>query len=221
MKAITLYFILEHPVDEAIPSPLPPELALQTIETSFWSEEEKELLRRHTAYLERSFPIEANPIETFLQAYRIASTFSHILGIANPVARTAHHIRWAQRIFSDGLETIARQTPPLHLWTGLVPVEVELSLTDLLRDRTTSLWLRTAGYEQFGLPNLAHPIADLRETGWVHSLFELLFDWMYFEGRPLQAGDAIEVPERGRYMLEGFMPGVLALMEWREENGAC
>ncbi|MCS7153068.1 MAG: hypothetical protein N2253_02125 [Bacteroidia bacterium] len=219
MKEIELYFLLEKPIAGAEPSPLPAELAGQSIEASLWSKEEKEKLRQHTAYLRRTFPVEKDAVETFLQAYRTAIQVPHIIGIANPTARTAHHIRWAEKIFSDGLEDIARQTPPLHLWTGLVPVEVELSLTDLLRDRLSTLWLRTAGYEQFSLPNLAHPIKDLRETGWVHSLFEILFDWMYHEKRAFAAGDAIEIPERGRYLVEDFMPGVLALIEWREENG--
>lgn len=219
MKKIELYLLLEKPIPNAEPSPLPTDLAKQTIEASFWSEEEKEKLRRHAAYLIKAFPIQKDAVETFLEAYRAVVQIPHVIGIANPIARTAHHIHWAKKIFSDGLEDIARQTPPLHLWTGLVPVEVELSLTDLLRDRLSTLWLRTAGYEQFSLPNLAHPIKDLRETGWVHSLFEILFDWMYHEKRALIPGDAIEIPQRGRYLVDDFMPGVLALIEWKEENG--
>lgn len=220
MSTLTLYFLLEHPVEKAMPEPLPEALQQKTIETSFWAEEEKQILRRHVAYMPYEIPPGADSIERFLQAYRFAVQIPHIIGIANPIAHTAHHIRWARRLFEEGLESVARETPPLHLWTGLVPVEVEVSLADLLRERTTALWLRTAGYEQFGLPNLAHPIADVRETGWVHSLFELLFDWMYFDGRPLQTGDAIEVPERGRYFIEDFMPGVLALVEWKDDNGS-
>lgn len=204
----------------AIPAPLPPDLARQTIESSLWSPSEKDLLRQHTAYLEVRQTLGTDPIETFLEVYRTVLTVPGIIGIANPIAHTAHHIRWVERLFTDGLEKVARETPPLHLWTGLLPVEVEVSLADLLRERAATLWLRTAGYGQFGLPDLAHPLSDLRETGWVHSLFELLFDWMYFERRPLRAGDAIEVPERGRYFVEGFMPGVLALVEWKAENGA-
>lgn len=220
MKSLTLYFLLDHPVEGALPTPLPEGLFRQTIESSFWSEEEKKSLRQHLAYMPYEFAIGADPIDSFLRAYRAATAVPHIIGIANPSAYTAHHIRWAKRLFEDGLESVARETPPLHLWTGLVPVEVEISLADLLRERTTALWLRTAGYELFGLPNLAHPIADVRETGWVHSLFELLFDWMYFEKRLLAPGDAIEVPERGRYLIEDFMPGVLALVEWKDENGS-
>lgn len=215
VKVLRLYFLLEEPIPKAEPTPLPLDLQRQTIETSFWSENEKALLRQHQAHLLYETPIDGDPIETFLRAYRAAAETPHAIGIANPISHTAHHIRWAQRIFADGLESTARETPPLHLWTGLIPVEVEVSLADLLQERTTALWLRTAGYELFGLPNLAHPIADVRETGWVHSLFELLFDWMYFDGRPLEVGDAIEVPERGRYLIEDFMPSVLALIEWK------
>ncbi|MEN3041144.1 MAG: hypothetical protein ABDH66_06370 [Bacteroidia bacterium] len=221
MRLLHLYFLLSKPTSEAVDAPLPPDLMRQTIEASLWSPDEKAKLRSHSAYIEKHFPITDDPIETFLAAYREALQIPEILGIANPTAHTAHHIRWAEKIFADGLEEIARRTPPLHLWTGLIPVEVEPSLADLLQERHTILWLRTAGYEQFDLPNLAHPLADLREVGWIHSLFELLFDWMYFERRPLQVGDAIEVPERGRYLIETFMPGTLALIEWKEENGTA
>ncbi|MCS6895596.1 MAG: hypothetical protein NZZ60_05545 [Bacteroidia bacterium] len=220
MKFLHLYFLLNEPVDGAVAMPLPPEVMRQTIEASLWSSEEKDKLRQHAAYIEQRFPVIADPISAFLEIYQEALKTPQILGIANPIAHTAHHIRWVEKIFSEGLEKVARETPPLHLWTGLVPVEVEVSLAELLRERRTALWVRTAGYEQFSLPNLAHPIADLREVGWVHSLFELLFDWMYFEQRPLRPGDAIEVPERGRYTIEDFMPGTLALIEWRETNGA-
>lgn len=217
MREAELYWLFSEPVAGAIPQPLPEAISRETIECSLWSAEEKALLRAHVAYRLQRFFLMPDPIEAFLEAYREALSWPALIGVANPIAHTAHTVRWVQKIFSDGLEGIARETPPLHLWTGLLPVSVEVSLADLLAQRTESLWLRTAGYEQFGLPNLAHPLQDLRETAWVHSLFELLFDWMYFQQRPLQAGEAIEVPERGRYVVETFAPGILALVEWQEE----
>lgn len=219
ISELRLFFLLEQPLSQAVPAPLPPDLSRQTIESSLWSASEKDRLRQHAAYLEVRQPIGNDPIDTFLRMYREALAVPGIIGIANPLAHTAHHICWVERLFADGLDRVARETPPLHLWTGLLPVEVEVSLADLLRERTASLWLRTVGYGQFGLPDLAHPLADLRETAWVHSLFELLFDWMYFR-HPLRAGDAIEVPERGHYFVEELMPEVLALLEWKAENGS-
>ncbi len=218
MRQGELYLLFAEAVEGAVPEPLPPLLAQETIERSLWNAQEKAILRLHVAHWRWTFSLEPDPIEAFLAVYRQAAHLPGLVGIANPVAHTAHTARWVHRMFSDGLEAIARETPPLHLWTGLLPVEVELSLADLLAERTTALWLRTAGYEQFGVPNLAHPLKDLRETGWVHSLFELLFDWMYFQKRALEAGDAIEVPERGRYLIESFAPGVLALIEWKGET---
>ncbi len=211
-----LYFLLSKPVEGATPTPLPPAIAAQTIEASLWSPEEKAHLRTHTAYLSWTFSLEPDPIEAFLEAYRAATRFPALVGIANPRAYTAHTARWAHRLFEDGLEAVARQTPPLHLWTGLQPFQVEPTWEALLAGQLTALWLRTVGYSQFGLPELAHPLNDLRETGWIHSLFELLFDWMYFGGKVLQPGDAIEVPERGRYLIKPFSPELLALLEYRE-----
>lgn len=217
MTEAELYLLFSEPIPGAVPSPLPEAIRRETIERSLWSPEEKAILRAHAAHYLMRFSLRSDPIEAFLTAYREAIRWPALVGIANPIAHTAHTVRWAQKIFSEGLEGIARETPPLHLWTGLLPVSVEIGLADLLAQRTATLWLRTAGYEQFGLPNLAHPLEDLRETGWVHSLFELLFDWMYFQKRPLQVGNAIEVPERGRYVVETFAPGVLALVEWQGE----
>ncbi|GIV25737.1 MAG: hypothetical protein KatS3mg026_1429 [Bacteroidia bacterium] len=211
-----LYFLLKAPLEGAVPTPLPPTLAAETIEASLWSPEEKALLRTHTAYLSWEFPLQPDPIEAFLQAYRKAASLPELVGIANPLASTAHTAKWAQRLFQDGLEAVARHTPPLHLWTGLKPFQVEPTWEALLAGQPTYLWLRTVGYTQFGLPELAHPLQDLRETGWIHSLFELLFDWMYFGGRVLQPGDALEVPERGRYLVKPFGSGLLALLEYRE-----
>lgn len=216
MKEALLYVLLEKPIEGATVGQLPEAVMRETIGRSLWSAEEKARLYAHRAYAEWLFSLEPDPIEAFLQAYQAIVALPKVVGIANPVAQTAHTIEWTQKIFADGLVATARETPPLHLWTGLVPVQVEPSLSDLLAERTHTLWLRTAGYEQFGLPNLAHPLADLRETGWIHSLFEMLFDWMYFERRILQPGEAIEVPERGRYLIEAFVPGVLALTEWHD-----
>lgn len=211
-----LYFLLSAPLEGAVLTPLPPALAAETIETSLWSAEEKASLRAHTAYLSWEFALEPDPVAAFLQAYRKAVALPGLVGIANPLASTAHTAQWAHRLFQDGLETVARHTPPLHLWTGLKPFQVEPTWEALLAGQPASLWLRTVGYAQFGLPELAHPLEDLRETGWIHSLFELLFDWMYFGGKVLQPGDAIEVPERGRYLVRSFGPELLALLAYRE-----
>ncbi|MCX7607381.1 MAG: hypothetical protein N2170_08990 [Bacteroidia bacterium] len=219
MREGVLFFLFERGPAEATPAPLPHSLIRETIERSLWSAEEKRLLRSHTSYLERRFSLQPDPVESFLAIYEEAARIPGLVGIANPVAHTAHTAKWVHKLFADGLQQVARETPPLHLWTGLFPVSVEPSLADLLAERSASLWLRTAGYEQFGLPNLAHPLQDIRETGWIHSLFELLFDWMYFQKRPLQPGEAIEVPERGRYTLQSFDEGVVALIEWNEQNG--
>lgn len=212
-----LYLLFSAPVEGAVPTPLPEAIARETIGRSLWNSEEKNYLLQHTAHREVHFALAPNPIEAFLRVYREAAQQPHLIGIANPLAHTAHSASWARRLFDEGLEQVARETPPLHLWTGLLPVQVELSLEGLLAGQSASLWLRTAGYAQFGLPELAHPLQDLRETGWVHSLFELLFDWMYFHRHPLHIGEAIEIPERGRYLIEPFEEGVVALIEWKEE----
>ncbi|MCS7162295.1 MAG: hypothetical protein NZ958_03045 [Bacteroidia bacterium] len=216
MTEAQLYLLLAEPIAGAVPEPLPPHLAVQTIERSLWSAEEKSLLKRHKAHTLWTFSLNTDPVRAFIEAYKYLQDLPHLVGVANPIACTAHHARWIRKIFADGLEAVALRTPPLHLWTGLVLVEMELSLSSLLEGKTAALWLRTAGYEQFGLPNLAHPLQDPREIGWIHSLFEVLFDWMYFEGRALQVGDRLEVPERGRYEVGTFLPGVLALIEWAE-----
>ncbi|MCS7297445.1 MAG: hypothetical protein RMK19_01895 [Bacteroidia bacterium] len=213
---LELYFLLETPIPGSVPQPLPPEVRRQTIDSSLWSQEEKASLLQHRAYLIQRFPIKDDVPKTFIEIYRQAVTIPSVIGIANPIARTAHHIRWAQKIFTDGLESIALKTPPLHLWTGLGLIQVELSLNDLLQGRTAQTWLRTHGYEQFALPNLAHPLQEIREVGWIHSLFEVLFDWMYFEKRILRGGEAIEVPERGRYLVQDLGESLLALIEWKE-----
>ncbi|MCS6790606.1 MAG: hypothetical protein NZ580_06465 [Bacteroidia bacterium] len=213
MRTTQLYFLLAYPIEGAIPAPLPKPLASQTIESSLWNQEEKALLRQHSAYFIEEVALEPDPIEAMLTAYRRILEVPAIVGIANPWARTAHHARWAAKIFLEGLEATARQVPPLHLWTGLLPFTVEPALADLAQGVSTFAWLRTYGYGQFGLPELAHPFSQPNEAGWIHSLFEVLFDWMYFGGRILAPGDPIEVPERGRYWVQALAPDLLALYE--------
>ncbi len=218
-----LYLLLEGPWQgkemKVWDSPLPEEIASRTIETSLWSAEEKTRLRAHRAYACYSFDLGADPVADFIAAYRRLLEVPGLVGVANPEGATAHTALWIRRLFEDGLEAIARECPPLHLWTGLIPVQVETSWEALLQGQVSSLWLRTVGYRQFGLPDLAHPMSDLRETGWIHSIFEGLFDWMYHEKRVLMPGEGIEVPERGRFRVAAFgVPGVLALWPYAESD---
>jgi len=218
-----LYLLLERPRAlegiEVIEGPLPEEIVRSTIELSLWSAEEKAKLIQHKAHGYYSFRLGADPVEDFVEAYRWLSEVEGLLGVANPNGATAHSAVWVKRLFEDGLDEVARQCPPLHLWTGLVPVQVEPSWEALINGQSTSLWLRTVGYGQFGLPDLAHPMSDLREVGWIHATFEGLFDWMYYEKVVLAPGMGIEVPERGRFIVEAFgVPGVLALWPYAESD---
>ncbi len=218
-----LYLLLEAPQEipeaEVWATPLPGEIASLTIEASLWSAEEKDRLRAHRAYAHYTFPLGADPVADFIEAYRRLLGISGLVGVANPEAATAHTAIWIRRLFEDGLEEVARSCPPLHLWTGLVPLQVETSWEALLEGQTAPLWLRTVGYQQFGLPDLAHPLQDLRETGWIHSIFEGLFDWMYYEKGRLEPGMGIEIPERGRFRVAAFgMPGILALWPYAESD---
>ncbi|MCS7188856.1 MAG: hypothetical protein RMJ66_03770 [Bacteroidia bacterium] len=218
MKEGLLYLLLKEPIENAILSPLPLDIQRNTIERSLWEASEKALLRQHYAYMEWRFSLYPDPVEAFIKTYEYLKDMPQLVGIANPLGCTAHTSQWIDKIFRDGLVEVARKTPPIHLWTGLIPVSVEPSLETLLSGYTPS-WIRTIGYEQFGLPDLAHPLKDTREIGWIHSLFEVLFDWMYENRRRLRANEAIEVPERGRYVLREFEGEVLALIEWQEKNG--
>lgn len=218
-----LYLLLEVPQEipgaEVWDIPLPEEIAARTIGVSLWSAEEKNQLRRHRAHACYTFALGADPVADFIEAYRHLLGISGLVGVANPEGATAHTATWIRRIFQDGLEEVARSCPPLHLWTGLVPLQVETSWEALLEGQAAPLWLRTVGYRQFGVPDLAHPLYDLRETGWIHSIFEGLFDWMYYERRKLEPGMGIEIPERGRFRVAAFeIPGVLALWPYAESD---
>ncbi len=217
----TLYLLLETPADgfglSLVPEPLPKDLAADTIELSLWSAEEKTLLRTHRAYAVYEFALQPAPVVAFLEAYRHLSGLSGLVGVANPHAATAHTAKWIHRLFADGLEAIALETPPLHLWTGLLPLQVEVSLAKLWGGHADFLWLRTVGYAQFGLPDFAHPLKDLREVGWIHSIFELVFDWAYHARATLAPGVGLDVPERGRFLLDWLMPGVLGLWPYEED----
>jgi hypothetical protein len=222
VKAV-LYLLLERPQAipgiEVIDEPLPDEIVRSTIDVSLWSAAEKAKLMEHKAYAYYSFRLGADPVGDFLEAYRWLSGVEGLIGIANPNGATAHSAVWVRRLFEDGLDEVARQCPPLHLWTGLVPVQVEPSWEALIAGQVASLWLRTVGYGQFGLPDLAHPMNDLREAGWIHATFEGLFDWMYYEKVVLTPGMGIEVPERGRFVVGEFgVPGVLALSPYAESD---
>jgi len=218
-----LYLLLEAPREipglEVWATPLPGEIASLTIEASLWSAEEKDRLRSHRAYARYTFSPGRDPVADFIEAYRWLLGISGLVGVANPEGATAHTAIWIRRIFEDGLEEVARRCPPLHLWTGLVPLQVETSWEALLEGQTAPLWLRTVGYRQFGVPDLAHPLQDLRETGWIHSIFEGLFDWMYYEKGRLEPGMGIEIPERGRFRVAVFgVPEVLALWPYAESD---
>jgi len=218
-----LYLLLEAPQElswaEVWASPLPREIAQMTIEASLWSAEEKARLRSHWAHARYGFSLGADPVADFIEAYRKLLEVPGLVGVANPEGATAHTAVWIRRLFEDGLEEVARACPPLHLWTGLVPVQTESSWEALLEGRTEPLWLRTVGYRQFGVPDLAHPMRDLRETGWIHSIFEGLFDWMYYERGILEPGVGIEIPARGRFRVAAFgVPGVLALWPYEESD---
>jgi hypothetical protein len=203
---------------EVVPMPLPEDIAAATIEVCLWNAQEKETLRKHFAYAHYRFPLGMHPVADFLAAYRLFAQIPQLVGIANPRAATAHTAVWIQRLFEEDLAPVALECPPLHLWTGLLPVRAEPSWETFLEGQVTELWLRTVGYGQFGLPDLAHPLQDLRETAWIHSLFEGLFDWMYFEKRILKPGMGLEVPERGRFWVKTFSEsGVLALWPYEDE----
>ncbi len=218
-----LYLLLEEPRViagvEVIEGSLPEEISRSTIDVSLWSAEEKTKLMEHRAYGYYSFRLGADPVGDFIEAYRWLLDVEGLIGVVNPLGATAHAALWIRRLFEDDLAEVARQCPPLHLWTGLVPVQVEPSWEGLIVGQVAPLWLRTVGYGQFGLPDLAHPMHDLREAGWIHATFEGLFDWMYYEKVVLAPGMGIEVPERGRFVVGEFgVPGVLALSPYEESD---
>lgn len=217
-----LYLLFEVPWEGGdlfiVPESLPQEIAADTIELSLWSASEKAILRSHRAYAVYEFALQPQPVAAFLEAYRYLATLSGLVGVANPHAATAHTAKWIHRLFADQLEAVALETPPLHLWTGLLPLQVEVNLAKLWGGHADLLWLRTVGYDQFGLPDLAHPLRDLREVGWVHSIFELVFDWAYHAKAALVPGIGLEVPERGRFLVDWLMPGVLGLWPYEEDT---
>jgi len=218
-----LYLLLAEPLPiagvEVREGVLPEGIASRSIEVSLWSAEEKAKLRAHRAYGYYSFSLGEDPVGDFLEAYRWLAGVEGLVGVANPVGATAHTAVWIRRLFAEGLEEVARACPPLHLWTGLVPLAVETSWEALLEGQVAPLWLRTVGYGQFGLPDLAHPLNDMQETAWIHSLFEGLFDWMYYEKVIPEPGMGLEVPQRGRFKVMALsVPGVLALWPYAESD---
>lgn len=202
----------EHRVElAAIGQKVPLEVLERTLGPSHWEAAFRQHAQAHTAHLLLQYAgVSTDPVEQFLALYLAmhAVPAAWQVAVLNEPGWSAHPVDFIPELAGEKAD-IARHSPPLIFWTGLLKLQSD-----------DAYWLLTRGFHLFGQPDLAMPADRLEDAAAAQETLHAFFDYLYFEKPDVQAGDFIGLDEHrafelmdGRELVElfGGPSGILIL----------
>jgi hypothetical protein len=168
-------------IDASVPS----DSSQTPIDSSNWSAEEKESLRRHRAHMICAYTgTDADPTEQFIATLKVASAFLHygLVGVIDPAAWNCLPARGVAVSLAPDFLNGSRLTIPVAIWTGFV----KFFRPDGL------IWFCSKGFHRWGAPDFAL-LGEQGEGEVAVDIFSALLGYVRSTGASLSPGNTADL----------------------------